>query len=92
MTKEFIYANPNITFYQSGQCRNDKYALTHTYADVGGELYPMCGYGWNRSDGESFSIFRNQLFTEGKCKLCKKNLRAGKMPLMNGFKHKTRWM
>lgn len=89
---EAIKVHESITFYQAGQCRNDKYALSHTYADICGELYPMCGYGWNRSNGQAFSIFRSGLFTEGKCKLCAKNLRDGKLPVMIGFKHKTRWL
>jgi len=84
--------HPSIIKYRSGQCRNDKYALTHTYAEMAdGELYPMCGYGWNRSDGYGFSIFRNQYGTEGKCKLCKNNLEDGKPPVIDGFYHKTRW-
>ena len=81
----------SITFYQSGQCRNNEHALTHTYADVGGELYPMCGYGWNRSNGNAFSIFRNSIFSEGACKLCRKNLADGKPPVINHFTHKTKW-
>lgn len=84
--------HPSIEFYQSGQDRNDKYALTHTYAMYNGDIWPMCGYGWNRSNGENFSIFRNQPGTEGKCKLCQRNLRTGKLPLVNGFPHKTKWL
>lgn len=52
----------------------------------------MCGYGWNRSGGDSFSVFRGLPGTEGTCKLCQKNLREGKPPVYNGFVHKTKWI
>ena len=45
--------------YRSGSCRNSDDALSHTYAmTAAGNLWPMCEYGWNRSDGHRFSIFR----------------------------------
>lgn len=84
--------NEKIESYRAGSCRNNDKALSHTYAEVDGELYPMCGYGWNRSDGTGFSIFRSSIETEGNCKLCQKNLHAGKMPVMDGFPHKTAWL
>ena len=56
--------------YYRGQCRNDEHALSHTYAEMDdGELWPMCGYGWNRSDGHRFSIFRGAPGTQGDCKI-----------------------
>lgn len=82
----------SIINYRSGQCRNDKYALTHTYAETKKGLFPMCGYGWNRSCGHSLSIFRNQIGSQGKCKLCIKNLENGKPPVTKPFPHKTRWL
>ncbi len=84
----------SILSYREGSCRNEKYARSHTYAQVENEdgLFPMCGYGWNRSDGERFSIFRGSEGTEGDCKLCRKNLRSGKLPVMDGWKHKTKWL
>lgn len=79
--------------YRSGQCRNNPSALTHTYAMMSdGELWPMCGYGWNRSNGHRFSILRGSPGTEGDCKLCRKNVLAGKMPMIDGFTHKTKWI
>ncbi|GAB4071681.1 hypothetical protein KHC28_00125 [Ancylobacter sonchi] len=85
--------HPSITAYRSGQCRNDERALSHTYAETGGgDLLPMCGYGWNRSDGERLSIFRGWYGTEGDCKLCQRNLRAGRAPHPGPFPHKTRWL
>ena len=90
-----LVEGPEVTveFYRRGTCRNDENALTHTYAEMSdGELWPMCGYGWNRSDGERFSIFRSSPGTEGDCKLCRKNVAAGKPPVTDGFPHKTRWI
>ena len=46
---------------------------THLYqgsfADIG---LPMCRHGWNRDDGESFSIWRNNVGPKGICKTCMK--------------------
>ena len=37
--------------YRSGQDRNEPDTLSHTYAiTAAGNLWPMCGYGWNRSN------------------------------------------
>jgi len=79
--------------YRSGEDRNEGHALSHTYAMMeDGGLYPMCGYGWNRSNGTRFSIFRGSPGTEGDCKLCRKNVAAGKSPVIDGFPHKTKWL
>lgn len=84
---------PKVSFYRAGQDRNEPNALSHTYAEMtDGNLWPMCGYGWNRSDGEAFSIFRSSPGTEGRCKLCRKNVEAGNAPTRKGIKHKTRWL
>lgn len=32
--------------------------------------YPMCSYGWNRDNGTSYSIWRNQIGDKGVCRLC----------------------
>lgn len=82
-----------VDFYRSGQCRNNPNALTHTYAEtMAGGLWPMCDYGFNRSDGEGFSIFRGSPNTQGDCKICARNVAAGKRPLTKSFAHKTRWL
>lgn len=82
-----------VVSYRSGQDRNEQYALSHTYADMDdGELWPMCGYGWNRSGGTRLSIFRGSPGTQGDCKLCARNVAAGKPPLAEGFPHKTKWL
>ena len=78
----------------TGVCRNEPNATRHhlyVYGDDG-ELYPMCGYGWNRSDGTAFSIFRGHTSDLGECALCRKNLDAGKPPVTGGWHHKTRWI
>lgn len=86
-------AEPVIIDYRSGQCRNDPNAMSHTYAMMSdGELWPMCRYGWNRSDGESFSIFRGSPGTQGACILCARNVAAKKPPIYKGSTHKTRWL
>lgn len=79
--------------YRSGQDRNDteRKNRTHTYAETEDGLFPMCGYGWNRSDGEDFSIFRGSPGTEGDCRLCRKNVAAGKEPIKDGWPHPTKW-
>jgi hypothetical protein len=84
---------PGVVGYRSGQCRNDENALSHTYAMMDdGELWPMCGYGWNRSNGERFSILRGSPGTEGYCRICARNVAASKPPVIDGFPHKTRWL
>ena len=53
-------AHPSIISIRSGDCRNSApgRVVSHTYAETEEGLFPMCGYGWNRSDGKAFSIFR----------------------------------
>ncbi len=81
-----------LQYYRSGQDRNEPKATIHTYAETDEGIFPMCGYGWNRSNGNALSIFRGSPGTRGDCKLCKKNIEAGKAPVMNGFPHKTKWL
>lgn len=86
-------APPKVLGYRSGSDWNNDRALSHTYAETDdGNLYPMCGYGWNRSGGHSLSIFRGSPGTEGNCKLCQKNVAAKKPPVIDGFPHKTKWL
>lgn len=83
----------NIKYYRSGQYRNSDNALTHTYAEMDdGEIRPMCDYGWNRSNGKRFSIFRGSPHTEGDCKICARNVAAGKQPVLFARPHKTKWL
>lgn len=86
------FERPN---FRSGSCRNAVYpseVKSHTYLETEEGLFPMCGYGWNRSNGDGFSIFRGSHGTEGNCKLCQKNLASGKDPVFDGFPHKTKWL
>ena len=79
--------------YRAGDDRNEQNATSHTYAMMADDsLLPMCGYGWNRSNGTHFSIFRGSPGTEGDCKLCRANVGAGRPPVMHGYPHKTRWL
>lgn len=82
----------SIVSTRSGQDRNNEHALSHTYAETADGLFPLCGYGWNRSGGYSFSILRGTPGTEGDCKLCRKRLLAGEPPVIEAFPHKTRWL
>ena len=76
-----------------GMCRNDQDTVrSHLYAKIDGDLWPMCGYGWNRSGGHRFSIFRGHHSARGTCKLCQRNVTAGKPPVMDGWDHRTRWL
>ena len=88
-----IGPSDKVAFYRAGNDRNEDYALSHTYAQMeNGDLWPMCGYGWNRSDGERFSIFRSVPGSEGDCRICQKNVLAGKPPIKDGWPHKTKWL
>jgi hypothetical protein len=48
-----------VVGYRAGEDRNPRTydwrpKASHTYAMMAdGELWPMCGYGWNRSDGHA---------------------------------------
>lgn len=84
--------HPDILTTRSRQDRNDERALTHTYAETADGLFPMCGYGWNRSNGDGLSIFRGKPGTVGECLLCARRLSARKPPVTTGFPHKTRWL
>lgn len=82
-----------VVHYLSGSCRNDDHALSHTYAHTAaGHYWPMCEYGWNRSDGHRFSIWRSPPGTEGDCKLCRKAVAAGARPVHRPRGHKTKWL
>lgn len=67
---------------------------SHLYAlDDRGDYTPMCVYGWNRSDGERFSIFRGHSGSKGLCKTCLKRAQHN----LHGVEakensHKTKWI
>lgn len=52
----------------------------HLYTLDGGCMdfdLPMCRHGWNRDDGESYSIWRGNVGSEGICKICIRRANAG---------------
>jgi len=67
---------------------------SHLYAiDVNGDLWPMCIYGWNRSDGERFSVLRGYVGKRGLCKICSKRAKEEKPPVIDAVdSHKTKWL
>ncbi len=83
-----------VISYIEGMCRNEQHKIrSHIYAlTKAGHYWPMCSYGWNRSDGESFSIFRGHRSGRGTCKICLNNKLAGRRPVIRPFKHKTKWL
>lgn len=91
--REDIRKLQGVQYYRAGQCRNDPDATPHTYAEMkDGTLWPMCGYGWNRSNGARFSIFRGTPGSEGDCRICRENVRLCRSPVKIGVKRKTRWL
>lgn len=80
--------------YISGVCRNDpEGSRSHTYAKTSaGNYWPMCDYGWNRSNGWRFSILRGWRGGRGHCRICEKNVAEGKRPVIRAREHKTRWL
>ena len=56
--------------------------ISHLYkgdhADPGN---PMCARGWNRDGGESYSIWRGNMGSNGICKVCLRRAREGKPPI-----------
>jgi len=71
---------------EPGIRREHLYAMTKA-----GNLWPMCGYGWNRSNGHRISILRNYP-GRGQCRLCEKAHAEGKRPSPRGWTHKTKWL
>ena len=67
---------------------------SHLYAEVApGDYMPMCRYGWNRSNGAGFSIFRGWSGDRGLCAICRRRRDAGLPPVeaVPGS-HKTKWL
>lgn len=84
--------HPSIKFTRVGTDRNDSNATEHTYAETDDGIFPMCRYGWNRSNGRAFSIFRGPPGSQGSCRLCAKRLNSGKPPVVEGSNHRTRYI
>ena len=61
------------------RCTDGNKRVSHLYkGDFSNPGYPMCKNGWNRDNGESYSIFRNNISKKGVCKVC---LRRAKLNL-----------
>uniref|UniRef100_A0A6H2A2X7 Uncharacterized protein n=1 Tax=viral metagenome TaxID=1070528 RepID=A0A6H2A2X7_9ZZZZ len=85
---------PGGWVYVIGACRNSPDATkTHIYTGPAFNhlVGPLCGYGWNRSDGYSFSILRNNVGGRGTCQTCENRVGAGRGPVPP-WPHKTRWL
>ena len=67
---------------------------SHLYAiNDKGEYLPLCIYGWNRSDGARFSIFRGHTGARGLCKICDKRRKQGFGGIEDAAgSHKTKWL
>jgi hypothetical protein len=66
---------------------------SHLYAVIDGDYTPMCRYGWNRSDGEGFSIFRGHRGAKGLCGICDRRRVSGLAPVHSvPGSHKTKWL
>ena len=83
-----------VISYVSGADRNNPdQARAHMYAyTAAGNLWPMCDYGWNRSNGHGFSILRGWGSARGMCKICERNIEKGKRPVHKPREHKTKWL
>lgn len=56
--------------------------LAHLYkGDFSDPGFPMCARGWNRDDGESYSIWRGNVGKKGICKTCMRRALEGKPPI-----------
>jgi hypothetical protein len=76
--------------YISGLDRNDQHLVAHLYdGDFSDPGLPMCVRGWNRLDGEGYSIFRN--CGERICKVCEHRAAKG-LDGVPSRKRKTRWL
>jgi hypothetical protein len=83
-----------VTDYVIAADRNNPdEARAHWYVyDESGDLWPMCDYGWNRSNGDRFSILRGHGSSRGVCQICEKRKAANLPPVKEARPHKTRWL
>lgn len=80
--------------YIPGEGRNprEEWLKTHLYkGDYNNLEGPMCIYGWNRSDGSRFSIWRGLEGNRGICETCLRRAEAG-LPSVPPTFHKTKWL
>lgn len=80
--------------YTTGVDRNDPgnrkiHLYRGSFRDPG---WPMCRHGWNRSNGEAYSILRNVLTgSRGMCETCWKRAMEGLEPVPP-TPHPTKWI
>lgn len=95
-TEREAVALPRLVRFVVGMGRNpgEEKLCSHLYAEYDdGSYLPMCQRGWNRSDGERFSILRGHVGARGVCKTCQKNADAGKPGVKSKpGSHKTQWL
>ena len=94
MRRDRLLLDAKVTGYIVGADRNNPDTVrAHLYATTqDGEYWPMCEYGWNRSDGERLSILRGNGSARGTCKLCEKRRDAKLLPIFQAKGHKTKWL
>ncbi len=77
--------------YITGQDRNDDSLVAHLYKGTFSEPgNPMCLRGWNRSDEDSYSIFRN-ISNVKICSICLRRASQNKDSI-SSKKRKTKWI
>ena len=55
----------------SDRSENEHKRVTHLYKGTFNDPgLPMCRNGWNRDNGESYSILRNSVSKKGICRIC----------------------
>lgn len=80
--------------YITGQDRNDSEGklVTHLYKGAFREPgLPMCVRGWNRSDGDRYSIWRGNVSNAGLCKVCLRRAMKG-LDGIESRQRKTKWL
>lgn len=63
--------------------------VTHLYTigkDIMDFQLPMCFRGWNRDNGESYSIWRGNISNKGICLICFKRAKEGRNGVMSKAK------
>lgn len=82
-----------VDYVEAVDRNNPDAARSHLYAlTAAGNYWPMCDYGWNRSNGERFSILRGWSSRRGLCKMCGRRRADGKPPVVHPRTHKTKWL
>lgn len=89
----FPKTRPDGWVYVEGMCRNDtNNVVSHIYCGPSfGDLNgPLCARGWNRDDGNGFSIFRGNTSGAGTCRVCYRR-KAKNMGPVPPKPRKTKW-